>query len=158
MIDSSGFRAGVGAILVNKNRELFWAKRTRQKNAWQFPQGGLMEGESPVEALYRELYEEIGLLPEDIRILAESKQWLSYRLPKNLLRRHSLPLVTGQNLLFYLLELVSDEDHVCFDRTNTPEFTSFRWVNYWHPLKEVIAFKRHVYHKALNEFSPILFP
>lgn len=158
VIDASGFRAGVGIILVNKQRKLFWAKRIYQKNAWQFPQGGLLKGETTEQALYRELQEEIGLTEQDVRILAESRQWLSYRLPKHLFRHHSLPLCIGQKQRWFLLELLSDDDKVDFNTTDSPEFIGFRWVSYWYPSKQVIAFKRQVYQRALNEFAPILFP
>lgn len=158
MIDKSGFRAGVGIILVNKQRKLFWAKRIYQKNAWQFPQGGLVEGETIEQALYRELHEEIGLNPEDVRILSKSRRWLCYRLPKHLLRHHSLPLCIGQKQRWFLLELLTSDGAIELNTTDSPEFIDFRWVNYWYPTKQVIAFKRHVYQQALNEFAPILFP
>lgn len=161
MIDAQGFRSNVGIILVNQRGRLFWARRIGQKHAWQFPQGGINENETSEEALYRELAEEIGLLPSDVEIIGNTKGWLKYRLPRRYIRHHSKPLCIGQKQKWYLLRLLSDETHLCLDNSDNPEFDKYRWVYYWHPLKEVVAFKRHVYRRALREFSPkidALFP
>ncbi len=56
----NGYRLNVGIVLINEHRQLFWGQRVQQ-DSWQFPQGGLLEGESAIDAMYRELYEEIGL-------------------------------------------------------------------------------------------------
>ena len=72
------------------------------------------------------------------------------------MRHHVKPLCIGQKQKWFLLRLVGSEDQVCFDRTNSPEFDRWRWVHYWYPLKQVIAFKRHVYRRALEELAPLL--
>ncbi|WP_156499451.1 NUDIX domain-containing protein, partial [Oleiphilus sp. HI0061] len=74
MIDSDGFRLNVGIILANEFNEVLWARRIGQ-NSWQFPQGGIKVDETPDEALYRELNEEIGLQPSDVQIVAKTKGW-----------------------------------------------------------------------------------
>ena len=68
MLDREGYRPNVGIILVNQKNEVFWGKRIRE-HAWQFPQGGIKQGESPVQAMFRELHEEVGLKPDHVRIL-----------------------------------------------------------------------------------------
>ena len=68
-IDSEGYRANVGIIISNNEGKLFLAGRIGS-NSWQFPQGGILESESPTQAMYRELYEEIGLEKKDVKILA----------------------------------------------------------------------------------------
>jgi len=78
VIDKAGYRFGVGIILINDKRQVFFAKRVGML-AWQFPQGGMKEEETPEQAMYRELKEEIGLNPEDVEILASSRRWLRYR-------------------------------------------------------------------------------
>ncbi len=65
MIDSDGFRPNVGIVLANEHGQVLWARRVGQ-NAWQFPQGGIHQGETPEQALYRELYEEVGLREADV--------------------------------------------------------------------------------------------
>ena len=74
MIDSDGFRANVGIVLSNKDGKLFWARRTGM-NAWQFPQGGIRPEEDVEDAMYRELREEIGLLPDHVEIIASTNDW-----------------------------------------------------------------------------------
>lgn len=78
MIDEEGFRANVGIIVTDGETQVLWAKRVRQ-NAWQFPQGGILPNENPEAALYRELYEELGLSEADVEILGCTRSWLRYR-------------------------------------------------------------------------------
>ena len=156
MIDADGFRSNVGIVLVNREGRLFWAKRIGQKNAWQFPQGGINENETAETALYRELAEEIGLVRDDVEILGCSKEWLRYHLPKRYIRYYSQPLCIGQKQKWYLLRLVADESKLTLDHSQNPEFDLYRWVEYWHPLKDVVSFKRQVYRKVLQEFKTIL--
>lgn len=155
MIDLDGFRPNVGVILANSQGQVLWARRIGQ-NAWQFPQGGINEGETPEQAMYREVEEEIGLTAKDIEIVAVTRGWLRYRLPKRMIRQHSHPICIGQKQKWYLLKLVSDDAAIRIDATDSPEFDGWRWVSYWYPLGQVISFKREVYRKAMKELSPKL--
>lgn len=155
MIDEDGYRLNVGIILANKQKKLFWAKRVEQE-AWQFPQGGFHENETVEQTLFRELKEEIGLSEHDVKILACSKGWLKYKLPKKLVRLDSIPICVGQKQKWFLLMLESDEKQIKFDYGIRPEFDDWRWVSFWYPLQQVVAFKREVYRQALLEFHPIL--
>lgn len=155
VIDAEGFRPGVGIIVCNQEGQVLWARRLRQ-NAWQFPQGGIQANETVEEALFRELYEELGLESTDVEILGSTRSWLHYWLPQHLLRRHIQPLCIGQKQKWFLLRMLSTEEKVKFDLTNSPEFDRWRWVHYWYPLKQVIAFKRHVYRRALEELAPLI--
>ena len=132
VIDSDGFRPNVGIILANRRGQVLWARRIGQ-GAWQFPQGGIDDDESPEDALYRELYEEIGLEREDVRILACTRGWLRYRLPRRLVRQDSVPLCVGQKQKWFLLELLGSDEKVCMNRSGSPEFDGWRWVSYWYP-------------------------
>lgn len=156
VIDEKGYRSNVGIILMNRQRRLFWARRLG-RNAWQFPQGGMFEQETPLQTLYRELYEEVGLTADDVRVLACTKDWLRYDLPAYSIRHHITPLCIGQKQKWFLLELVGDESQICLSRTSSPEFDRWRWVTYWYPLRKVIDFKKDVYQRALREFAPIVF-
>ena len=155
MIDTDGYRANVGIMLSNHAGRLLWARRIGQE-AWQFPQGGIHASETPTEAMHRELHEEIGLEISDIEIIGHTRSWLRYRLPEKLIRRGSDPLCIGQKQVWFLLRLMCDESHVRLNLTDKPEFDSWRWVNYWHPLREVVPFKRRVYQRALHELAPLL--
>lgn len=157
VIDADGYRPNVGIILTNREGQLLWARRIRQ-NAWQFPQGGIQRKETPEEAMYRELEEEVGLCSGHVEVLGSTRGWLRYQLPDRLIRRHRKPVCIGQKQVWYMLRLLGDESAVCLDRTDKPEFDHWRWVDYWHPLREVVSFKREVYRRALNELAPLVFP
>ncbi len=157
MIDPDGFRPNVGIILSNCQGRLLWARRVGQ-DAWQFPQGGIHSDETPAEAMYRELAEEVGLLPDHVELLGATRGWLRYRLPRRFIRRSSRPVCIGQKQVWFMLRLLCDDAEVHLDRAEQPEFDHWRWVDYWRPLDEVVAFKRSVYKKALNELAPLLFP
>lgn len=155
VIDDEGYRSNVGIIVINGEMNVLWARRKKQ-NAWQFPQGGIHPGETPEQALYRELQEELGLTAEDVQMLGCTKGWLYYRLPEQFLRHHLQPLCIGQKQKWYMLKLLSPDSKICLSNTDTPEFDRWRWVHYWYPLKQVIAFKRHVYRRALEELSTLI--
>jgi putative (di)nucleoside polyphosphate hydrolase len=155
VIDSNGFRLNVGIILVGPENRLFLARRIGQ-DAWQFPQGGIQKNETIQQALYRELYEEVGLSIKDVEIVACSRYWLKYRLPPKFIRHDTQPVCVGQKQKWFMLRLLSDEESVRLNCTDTPEFDEWRWVNYWDPLKRVIDFKKAVYRSALKEFAPFL--
>lgn len=152
MIDSDGFRANVGIMIANARGELLWARRVGQ-DAWQFPQGGIQHNESPRQALFRELEEEVGLTESQVEVIACTRGWLRYRLPQRLLRRDSKPLCIGQKQKWYLLKMLADDSEVSFVNEHKPEFDNWRWVSYWYPLGQVITFKREVYRQALKELS-----
>jgi putative (di)nucleoside polyphosphate hydrolase len=156
VIDSQGYRANVGIILCNRGARLLWCKRIGQ-NAWQFPQGGMQQHESPQQALFRELREETGLWPEHVQVMGQTEGWLRYRLPRYLIRRHSVPCCIGQKQKWFMLRLVGDEECVNLRCCNNPEFDVWRWVDYWRPMREVVFFKRRVYLLALHEFAPLIF-
>jgi len=155
VIDDEGYRQNVGIILSNQDNKVLWARRIGQ-NAWQFPQGGIREHETPKQALLRELYEEIGLNEEHISIMGCTGRWLRYQLPKRLIRHGSKPLCIGQKQIWYLLRLEQGEHNIRLDHTEHPEFEEWRWVEYWHPLTEVVSFKRDVYECALSELEPLV--
>jgi putative (di)nucleoside polyphosphate hydrolase len=157
VIDAEGFRANVGIILAHADNRLFWARRVGRAG-WQFPQGGMQPGESPEEALFRELEEEVGLKPGAVEILGHTREWLRYRLPERYQRHASVPLCIGQKQRWFMLRFKGDEAAVRLDASPEPEFDEWRWVEYWKPLAEVIFFKRPVYREALTELAPLLFP
>ncbi len=157
VIDRDGFRANVGIVLMAETGKLFLGRRTGGKG-WQFPQGGMRRGESAEESLFRELREEVGLMPAQVRLLGSTTRWLRSRLPSRYVRREQRPLCLGQKQRWFLLSLASDEKEIRFDTTGEPEFDRWRWVDYWQPVKEVIYFKRPVYVRALHELAPLARP
>lgn len=155
MIDTEGYRPNVGIILCNQDNELFWARRIGE-DAWQFPQGGIRMNESPEEALYRELGEEIGLTENDVELIGVTRNWLRYHLPRGLIRRDQKPVCIGQKQRWFLLRLLSCESQVCLDNGHKPEFDEWCWVDHEHPVHNVVTFKRDVYREALSELIPLL--
>ena len=155
MIDSEGFRANVGIILTNDQGQVFWARRVGM-DAWQFPQGGIKKNESPKTAMYRELKEEIGLEPEHVELINSTDDWLRYWLPKRYIRQNKGPLCIGQKQIWYLLKLTADETYLDLSYTSEPEFDSWKWVDFWRPVEEVISFKRQVYQQALKQLQPFI--
>ena len=156
VIDRDGFRANIGIVLMSGDGRLFLGRRAGGRG-WQFPQGGMRAGESPVESLFRELKEEVGLGDEHVQIVGSTRHWLRYRLPPRYVRRHVKPLCLGQKQRWFLLRLRCPEDCFRFDTTAQPEFDRWRWVDYWQPIREVIYFKRAVYTRALHELGSLAF-
>ncbi|NOT17371.1 MAG: RNA pyrophosphohydrolase [Sulfuriferula sp.] len=155
MIDKDGYRPNVGIILCNARNEVFWGKRVRQ-HAWQFPQGGIDHGESPEQAMYRELMEEVGLAPEHVRILGRTQNWLRYDVPKHWSRRDCRGHYRGQKQIWFLLRLTGRDCDVCLRASTHPEFDAWRWNNYWVSMDTVVEFKRDVYRAALSELAHYL--
>jgi len=155
VIDRDGYRPNVAIILVNSRHEVFWGKRVKE-HAWQFPQGGIQPGETPLQAMYRELMEEIGLEPQHVRILGRTRHWLRYDVPATWIRRDCRVNYRGQKQIWYLLRLTGRDCDVCLRRSERPEFDAWRWSQYWVSLDSVIEFKREVYHLALCELSRFL--
>jgi putative (di)nucleoside polyphosphate hydrolase len=156
LIDEKGYRANVGMILCNDRQQVLWAKRRYPEDSWQFPQGGLVKGESLEEGMYRELNEELGLLPTDVSILAQTKDWLIYDLPEHLIRHHQKPVCIGQKQHWFLLRLLSDDETIYLDNHDEQEFIDWSWVDYDYPMAHVVAFKQKVYEAALQELKPFL--
>lgn len=96
MLDRDGYRPNVGIILLNHRNQVFWGKRIRT-HSWQFPQGGIDRGETPEQAMYRELHEEIGLKPEHVEVLARTRDWLRYEVPDRYIRRDAAGTTRGKS-------------------------------------------------------------
>jgi putative (di)nucleoside polyphosphate hydrolase len=156
MLDKDGYRPNVGIILLNSKNEVFWGKRVKQ-HSWQFPQGGIKHGESPEQAMFRELWEEIGLKPEHVSIVGRTREWLRYQVPDQWIRRDLRGNYRGQKQIWFLLRLTGRDCDVSLRATTHPEFDAWRWHEYWVPLDAVIEFKRDVYQQALLELSRFVF-
>ena len=156
-IDFEGYRANVGIILMNSEKKLMLGGRVDSRG-WQFPQGGILMNEKPIDAMFRELHEEIGLSDADVNVLSVTNDWLRYELPKKYIRQNSKPICIGQKQQWFLLRLLSDTNIINFDNCVDPEFNRIKWVDFWSPVNEVIYFKRRVYARALYELGHSIFP
>lgn len=155
MIDSDGFRANVGIVLLNDRAQAFWGRHVGM-SAWQFPQGGIKKNETPTIAMFRELEEEVGLRSDHVEVIGCTQGWLRYRLPKQYIRHHQKPLCIGQKQRWFVLRLAAAEKHVDLNLTSEPEFDDWCWIDYWKPLNSVVSFKREVYEQALSELAPLV--
>ncbi len=155
MLDREGFRPNVGIVLLNQRNQVFWGKRLRT-HSWQFPQGGINYGETPEQAMFRELHEEVGLMPEHVRVIARTRDWLRYEVPDHFIRRDARGHYRGQKQIWFLLQLMGSDNDMNLRATDHPEFDAWRWHEYWIPLDVVIEFKREVYQMALTELARFL--
>jgi putative (di)nucleoside polyphosphate hydrolase len=153
MIDQDGYRPNVGIILINKDNLVFWGRR-KGEYSWQFPQGGLAENETLDQCMYRELNEELGLLPEHVKIIAKTDDWLYYNVPGSWSKLNSN--YKGQKQIWYLLRLVGHDHHINLRQHSEQEFDAWRWISYWEPVELVVKFKQDVYQKALSYLAAFI--
>ncbi len=155
MIDERGYRPNVGIVLCNDRGQVFWARRCG-RDGWQFPQGGIRAHETPEQAMFRELQEEVGLESHLVEVLGRTSDWLRYDIPGQYLRRTGV--FRGQKQVWFLLRLLGRDDDVRLDASHKPEFDDWRWIDYWSAVEHIIDFKRDVYQRALTELEPLLSP
>jgi putative (di)nucleoside polyphosphate hydrolase len=124
-----------------------------QPYRYQMPQGGIDKGEKPVEAVYREMYEEVGLRPEDVRFIASTRQWYKYDLPETSRKKKT---IRGQRQKWYLFLLVSSENKIDFMTDKCQEFVDYKWVDLDEVISSVITFKQPVYEQVVAEFRSII--
>ena len=106
--------------------------------------------------MFRELHEEVGLLPDHVRIVARTRDWLRYEVPDHYIRKDARGHYRGQKQIWYLLRLVGRECDVSLRASSHPEFDAWRWSEYWMPAEVVVEFKREVYRLALAELERFL--
>ena len=111
MLDRDGYRPNVAIVIVNSKNFVFWGKRIRE-HAWQFPQGGIHPGETPEQAMFRELQEEVGLAPGHVTILGRTREWMRYDVPAHWIKREWRGSYRGQKQIWYLLRLVGRDSDV----------------------------------------------
>lgn len=151
----SRYRQNVGMMIINRDGQVFMGRRCKATTPYflQMPQGGINAGENPTQALWRELHEETGLLPQDVKLLAVSKKWYQYDLPLRPARRMS---IKGQRQKWFLLLLTAPESHISFNMAEHQEFTGYQWMAPDEIVAAVIPFRREVYQKVIAEFSPVI--
>ena len=151
MLKETEYRPNVSAVILSSKYpekcEFFIAHRSDIKNAWQFPQGGIENGETPKEALLRELKEEIGY--NDIEIIAEFPEWIYYELP-NVISKKMYPF-KGQKQKYFLVRLKEDT-HINLNAHLKPEFEEYKFMTYQNLFKKVTFFKQKIYRKVIDYF------
>jgi len=117
--------------------------------AWQFPQGGIDEGEEPISAAYRELEEETGLIKNNVMLIGEYPEWLIYELPESL--RHKKPNMRGQAQRWFVFDLQGNENLINLSVNDYPEFSAYKWVKLSLIENIAVSFRKPIY-RALARF------
>lgn len=156
VIDAEGYRPNVGIIICNAAKRLLWAKRNGL-DAWQFPQGGIKDGETFEDAMYRELNEEVGLHPDDVMILGQTEEWGYYLFGGEKTNGKGERYI-GQKQIWFLLRMLSTDDRVVLTNGDHHEFDAWKWVDYDFPRTHIVEFKKAIYEETLDYFRPVLFP
>lgn len=145
-----GYRPNVAMIVINNDNKVLICRR-RNTQTWQFPQGGIDPNENIQEAMYRELYEEVGLSKEDVNIIGKSKKTITYDIPITLRSKVLGGKFKGQDQKWFLLKTIKDDLKINLNNEMIPEFEEFEWVSYWRSLDRIIDFKKEAYRQALTE-------
>ena len=146
------YRPCVGIVLI-RNGSIFAGQRLDYKsNAWQMPQGGIEDNESPRRAAVRELKEETGIKKKHIKIILESKNWINYDLPKELIPKLWNGKFVGQSQKWFGMEFLGSDSDVNIN-TKNPEFSKWQWMTKNKLLDSIVPFKKRVYENILSQFS-----
>ncbi len=147
----AAYRPNVGIMLLNDQWRVLVARRIgASPEAWQMPQGGIDDGETPLQAAYRELKEEIGVTAAEF--IAESEAWFRYDFPPGALLRHGRPGLRGQRQKWVIMRFTGADRDIDLNATGEPEFDAWRWIPVRELPETIVSFKRHVYIDLLKEF------
>ena len=148
--NNEGYRPNVAMVVINSMNKVLICRR-KNTRTWQFPQGGIDNGEDIKKAMYRELSEEVGLSKADVSLVGESEGTITYDIPKTIRSKVLGGKFKGQEQKWFLLKLNKDNCEIKLDNEAFPEFDKYEWVSFWQPLNRIVDFKREAYRKALSE-------
>ena len=148
--NNEGYRPNVAMVVINSMDKVLICRR-KNTRTWQFPQGGIDNGEDIKKAMYRELSEEVGLSKDDVSLVGESEGTITYDIPKTIRSKVLGGKFKGQEQKWFLLKLNKDNCEIKLDNEAFPEFDKYEWVSFWQPLNRIVDFKREAYRKALSE-------
>lgn len=152
-IASLPYRPCVGVVLINAAREVFAGQRADMTTpAWQMPQGGIDAGETPQEAALRELREETGLRAQDVILRGQTRDWLTYDLPPEVIPNRWGGRFRGQKQHWVLAELIAPDSAIDLTHEDI-EFSAWRWMTAPDLLAAIVPFKRDSYAQVFAEFG-----
>ena len=145
------YRRCVGLVVINKDGLVFVGKRIDSNlNAWQMPQGGIENGESPRNAGLREMKEEIGT--NNVKLIGEMDNWLNYDIPQKLSSKLWNGKYRGQTQKWLAFQFLGSDDEININ-TEDPEFKEWKWEEHKNLVNLAVPFKKDIYKKIINEFS-----
>ena len=144
------YRKNVGLMIINTQKKIFMGQRIKG-GAWQMPQGGIDDKETPEKAAIRELYEETGITKEKINKISTSKLWKTYEFPKELIPKLWNGRYRGQIQKWFLFQYTGKDSDINISSTEQ-EFSNWRWTNENDLLKLIVPFKKAVYIDVISEF------
>ncbi len=154
--DPRPYRPCVGIMLLNKQGWVFVGNRIDVPgDHWQMPQGGIDDGEDPVDAAFREVNEETGIDPSKIELICQSKTWHSYDLPKPLSRKIWRGKYRGQTQCWFAMRFTGENGDINLN-THKAEFAQWRWVKLNDLTALIVPFKRHTYQQVIDEFKDVV--
>ncbi len=151
--DNRPYRLGVGMVLFNSAGLVFVGRRKdTPEPAWQFPQGGIDKGEDPLQAVWREMHEEIGT--DKAQLIGQSCDWLTYDLPPDLAAKSWGGKYRGQKQMWFAFRFVGVDSDIDLE-THTPEFSQWKWMELSLVPDVIVPFKRGLYTQVVAEFLTI---
>ena len=151
MINLLPYRLGVGLVIINDQLEIFTGRRLDNTKAWQMPQGGIDNNEIPLEAAYREMYEETGIRKSKVTLIKQSKTWYRYDLPQEIQSKFWGGRFRGQSQKWFLFKFVGTEFDINIE-TKDQEFSDWKWSEKTEMLDSIVPFKRSLYESVLKDF------
>ena len=151
MTNDLPYRPCVGVVLANPDGLIFTGERVDTPGAWQMPQGGIDDGETPQGAALRELEEETGVPQKLVAVEAEAEGWIHYDLPDHLLGKVWKGKYRGQEQKWFLLRFQGSDADIDISRHHK-EFARWRWSSADEVLDNIVPFKRAVYDQVITQF------